>query len=324
MTYKKVPLSKINPDAMLPADIYLCLNEKYVKFKNLGESLGREKYDNFLSKGIKFLFINEKDEEKFLRWIDDKSAQEIEALVNQAGEANREVITASKAMQETIYEVFSDQELDLEKVDQLQGNVEDFVDKMRSNNQYSQALSVLVGRSNSIASHSIAVGNLSVYIAMSLGFGHQFALENIYLASIFHDYGKLKIPEAVLNNKNHVDHLESLHSHPDNSVLIIRKSEGIPEQVIKMIQEHHEYWDGSGYPRGMAGDALYKNSPILCLANELEEFLSANQDMPEIDRYKAAIDLVQEGGAVKWPPSFYPRVIEALKLGFISQRGLED
>lgn len=324
MAYKEIPIFKINPEANLPADIYLCLNEKFIKFKNIGESLGREKYDNFMSKGIKFLYIEEKDVERFANWIQDKNTQEIEAFVNQAGEENRETITNSKDMQEIVYDVFSDQSLDLEKVDKLQENVQDFVEKMRDNPHFANALTSLVGRSNSIASHSVAVANLSVYIAMSLGFGHQFALENIYLASIFHDYGKLKIPEQVINNPNHVDYLSSLHSHPDISVQIIRKSEGIPEQVIKMIQEHHEYWDGSGYPRGLSGEDIYKNSPILCLSNELEEFLTDNQNISEIDRYRLAIDMVKDGGSVKWPESFYPRIIEALELGFISQRGLEE
>ena len=49
MTYIKISISKINPDAMLPADIYLCLNEKYVKFKNMGENLTQEKFDTFMS-----------------------------------------------------------------------------------------------------------------------------------------------------------------------------------------------------------------------------------------------------------------------------------
>lgn len=324
MAYIKVEIFKINPDANLPADIFLCLNEKYIKFKNQGESLSQEKYDSFMSKGIKYLYIEEKDDQRFHQWIEDKNAQEIEAFVNQAGEENRDAIVASKEMQELVYDVFSDESLNLEKVDRLQENVQDFVEKMRTNSHYSQALTTLVGRSNSIASHSVAVGNLSVFIAMSLGFGHQFALENIYLASLFHDYGKLKIPENILSNPNHVDYLELLHAHPDNSVQIIRKSKGIPEQVIKMIQEHHEYWDGSGYPKGLSGDNLYKNSPILSLSNELEQYLSDNQETSDIERYKIAIDMVRDGGAVKWPESFYPRIIEALELGFISQRGLEN
>lgn len=324
MTYSKIPISQINPDAMVPTDIYLKLNEKFVKFKNSGENLTQEKFDTFMSKGILFLYVLEKDFPKFEAWLKDKSTQEIEAFVTRAGEEGREVYQDVKKLEEFVYEVFSDQDLSLEKIDHLQSNVQDFVEKMRSNAQYSKALSMMVGRSNSIASHSIAVGNLAVYISMSLGNAHQFALENIYLAAIFHDYGKLKIPEEILKNPDHIDYQEHMLNHPDNSVQIIRKSEGIPEQVIKMIQEHHEYWDGSGYPKGLKGDNIYKNSPILCLANELEDFLCHHKDLSEIERYKKAIELVQDGGATKWPPSFYPRIIEALKLGFISQRGLED
>ena len=159
MTYLKISISKINPDAMLPTDIYLCLNEKYVKFKNMGESLTQEKFNTFMSKGIKFLYVEQKDEERFNKWIEDKNAQEIEALVNQAGEENRDIITKSKDLQEVVYEVFSDEQLDLEKVDKLQDNVQEFVEKMRSNPQYSQALSTLVGRSNSMASHSKFIKN---------------------------------------------------------------------------------------------------------------------------------------------------------------------
>ena len=127
--YSEVMLAKVNPEAELPADVFIFLNGKHVKFKQKGDVLGREKYDLFMAKNVKSIFVEAEHVLEFLEWLNDTKAEDIEDMVKEAGEDNRELIEDSMEMKEMVYEVFSDEKLTPEKVTKIQEHVEDFVGK---------------------------------------------------------------------------------------------------------------------------------------------------------------------------------------------------
>ena len=125
-----------------------------------------------------------------------------EAFVSQAGEETRGFFKRAEGVREKVYDCFFEEELDVEIVEKLQENVSEFVEEINKNPITAQAIQLLADRNSTVADHSVNVANLSVYLAMALGHGHQFILENVYMGSIFHDYGKAKISEDLLTNKS--------------------------------------------------------------------------------------------------------------------------
>ena len=248
--YSEVMLAKLNPEAALPADVFIFLNGKHVKFKNKGDTLSKEKYDLFISKNVNSLYVESEHVLEFLEWITDQQTQDIEEIVKSAGEENREVVEDSVKLKEVVYQVFSEEKITNENVTIIQSHVEDFVGKIKEDPITAQAIAAIMKRNDDIAAHSVNVANLAVFLGMAVGHGHTFVLENLYMGSIFHDYGKAKIPAEIFGNPDHDDYDMWIRNHPENSVKIIRKSEGIPDQVFKIMLQHHEYYDGAVILKG--------------------------------------------------------------------------
>jgi HD-GYP domain-containing protein (c-di-GMP phosphodiesterase class II) len=324
--YSEVMLAKVNPEAELPADVFVFINGKHVKFKKKGDIIGQDKYDLFLSKNVKSIYIEAEHVLEFMDWLTDTKAEDINEMVGAAGEEQRENIEAAVEMKEMVYEVFSDEKLDQEKVDKIQGHVEDFVGKIQQDPITAQAIEAIMARNDDIAAHSVNVANLAVFLGMAVGHGHSFVLENLYMGSIFHDYGKAKIPPEVYNNPDHQDYDTWIKLHPENSVKVIRKSEGIPDQVFNIMLQHHEYYDGSGYPEGLKGAKIYSLAQIVSMANEIDNLLTETkqQGLNDVKRYQKVVAMLTMGDGTKWDPKFFPRVTQALKLGFLGDQHVDE
>jgi response regulator RpfG family c-di-GMP phosphodiesterase len=83
------------------------------------------------------------------------------------------------------------------------------------------------------------------------------ANEELSYGFILHDVGKIGIPDAVLNKPGPLDESEwaSMRQHPEIGVRIVNPI-GFSPIATDVILSHHERWDGSGYPNGMAGDEI--------------------------------------------------------------------
>ncbi len=117
--------------------------------------------------------------------------------------------------------------------------------------------------------HGYRVGRLSALLAAEIGWKPD-ACGAIELSARLHDIGKFGIPESILFSKNSLHKAERsfVASHTIVGAEILSKSE-IPQVRIaeEIARCHHEWWDGSGYPRGLKGIAIPKSARIVALAD---------------------------------------------------------
>lgn len=314
--FAEVVLSKVNPDTPLPTDVYLKVDGKYIRFKEKGDTINAEKYNLFISKGVTDIYISASEIMVFLEWINKSREDEVDEQVGDAGEESRGFFQSNQETKEKVYDTFFEDELNEEIVDKLQGHVSDFVTEINKNPITAQAIAALAKRNSTIADHSVNVANLAVYIAMSLGHGHQFVLENIYMGALFHDYGKAKIPANVLENTGDRMYSQAIQDHPDTGLKIVSKTAGIPKQVLQIIAQHHEQFNGHGFPKGLNGDEVYELAQIVSMANIFDNTLYEHRQKPTHDKYKRALKVVEYDKGKNWNPKLVPRALEALKLAF--------
>lgn len=317
--FSEVVLSKVDPERPLPTDIYLKVDNKFIKFRPKGEPIGKDKYELFIAKGVKNIFIPSDDIMDFLSWLNDLNEGEETTFVDQFGEESRGFFKRSKDFKEKVYDVFFEEELNTEIVGALQSNVAEFVDDIKQNPITSQAIALMLNKNSSVADHSVNVANLSVFIGMVLGHGHQFILENLYMGSLFHDYGKLKIDPKILENQGNRLYSQAVQDHPLTGVKMLRKTEGIPTQVLTIIQQHHEQFNGHGFPKGIGGDEIYELAQIVSMANVLDNTMKEHKQLPENERFRRAIKVLEFDNGKMWNPKYIQRVVEALAIA-LSQR----
>ncbi|MCG2585043.1 HD domain-containing phosphohydrolase [Massilia sp. TS11] len=124
------------------------------------------------------------------------------------------------------------------------------------------------------AGHEARVAQLAVAIGRELGLDAQ-RLQGLELAAIVHDVGKIRVPAEILNKPGRLDPIEyeMLKRHPESGYAIL-KDIAYPWPIARMVHEHHERLDGSGYPQGLRGEAILLESRILAVADVVEAMCS--------------------------------------------------
>ncbi len=313
--YAPFPISKIDPNSELVTDIYIKLKEKYIKFKQKGDSISAQKLNLFLSKNVKFLYIAIDQLQMFIDKMNAEKEINMRSLIDELGSEYKEIVESREELKEKIYETFADENVSSESVMLIQGMVTSVVEKVVNDEIPAKMLTKLLKLNNTIADHSVNVANLSVFFAMINGHGHQYVLENIYMGALFHDYGKIKIPAELLENPEHPKYVHAIQEHPLRGKKMISNLENIPPQVLTIIEQHHEQYNGKGFPAGIKGKDIYELARIVSIANVFEHTLTDNKNRPS-QMYKVAWKVLDYDRGIRFDPNLTPRIIDAIKLGF--------
>lgn len=123
--------------------------------------------------------------------------------------------------------------------------------------------------------HSVNVAVLSCVIGLAMKLSQQ-DLQNLVNAAILHDFGKMKVPDEILNKTDRLTgaEYEMMKKHVNFSYDIIADSLIITNEVKEAVLSHHENADGSGYPRGLVGDEISLIAKILHVADVYDALIS--------------------------------------------------
>ena len=139
-----------------------------------------------------------------------------------------------------------------------------------------ESLSATVdARDSYTAGHSRRVQKLSLAIGREIGLSDA-ELDLLGYAALFHDIGKLGIPDSILLKPARLS-LEEwgvMRRHADEGARIIERL-GFLADAVPAIRHHHERWDGSGYPDGLAGEEIPLGARIIHVADALDSMLTS-------------------------------------------------
>lgn len=115
--------------------------------------------------------------------------------------------------------------------------------------------------------HALNVSVLAMMLASEMKCS-EADVKLVGLAALFHDLGKVNVPDKILNKSEPLTKPEQhfFELHPHYGVEVGKKA-GLPEAVLEVIAQHHEHLDGSGYPRQLKGDAIRMPTRIVTIAN---------------------------------------------------------
>jgi PAS domain S-box-containing protein/putative nucleotidyltransferase with HDIG domain len=142
---------------------------------------------------------------------------------------------------------------------------------LRANDQAVQAMALAIEmRDPYTAGHQQRVTVLACALAREMGLAED-RIQGLRLAGLLHDLGKIVVPAEFLSKPGKLrDHeWEVIKDHPYFGFEIM-KGIDFPWPVAEMIYQHHEKWNGSGYPRGLAGEKILLEARILGVADVVE------------------------------------------------------
>ena len=123
--------------------------------------------------------------------------------------------------------------------------------------------------------HSVNVAVLSLITAITMGFNKD-KLRILGAGALFHDVGKTAVPENILMMATPltVDEEKLLEAHTTIGFHILRKIESLSLQVAHVVLQHHEHYDGTGYPRKLRGDEINEFARIITVADIYDRLTS--------------------------------------------------
>lgn len=133
-------------------------------------------------------------------------------------------------------------------------------------------------------------------------------------AALLHDIGKLEVSTDILNKDGRPDETEwkRIHGHPDAGLTLIGPLRDWLGGWAEAIRDHHERWDGSGYPRGLKRKQISLGGRVVAVADSYETMTAARPYKKPMSMAAARLELIESSGA-----HFDPAIVRAfLNIGF--------
>jgi putative nucleotidyltransferase with HDIG domain len=120
------------------------------------------------------------------------------------------------------------------------------------------------------AGHSLRVQRIAIALGEELGLGRE-QLDVLRFAGLFHDIGKIGVPDAILTKPDRLTELEFeiVKRHPGDGARIVGRLQRL-RAAVPAVLHHHERWDGNGYPHGLRGDGIPLEAAIVGLADAVD------------------------------------------------------
>lgn len=122
--------------------------------------------------------------------------------------------------------------------------------------------------------HSNRVSEYSVLIGQKLGLSKD-DLNKLYIGGLFHDIGKISIPDNILKKETKLtdDEYYRIQSHTELGVEILTKN-NVFKEIVPIVEYHHEKYDGNGYPFKLKGDQIPLMARITSIADSFDAMTS--------------------------------------------------
>lgn len=169
-----------------------------------------------------------------------------------------------------------------------------------------QLLMMIQVKSHRLYTHSLQVANYAVSIAAKIGLPYN-EIEQIRHAALLHDLGLLAVPNSVLQKYPYLNKREmSLYKqHASNGASMI---ENYPccQQILPYISNHHERWDGTGYPKHIRGVNIPLGARIIAVADYYDTIINPSTESWAKTKKDAINELFSANGIL-----FDPEIVKA-------------
>lgn len=145
--------------------------------------------------------------------------------------------------------------------------------------------------------HSLRTVRLTLLLGRACGISTHARLSVLCLGAVVHDLGKILIPGGVLHKEGRLteEEWEAVRRHPrDGARMLV--GVGAADEVCRVAAEHHERWDGRGYPAGLSGDRIDFNARLVAVADAFDAMTSERPYRPPLGYEEAAAELERCAG----------------------------
>ncbi|MDH5427900.1 MAG: DUF3391 domain-containing protein [Nitrospirota bacterium] len=164
-----------------------------------------------------------------------------------------------------------------------------------------------------LATHGVDTGVLAMAMGQECGC-EPSQLKILGLAAMVHDIGQLRLPLNLLRKiqpYSPKDH-KLIQAHCDMGEAMLNQFPEFPQESKRMVLQHHERLDGSGYPKGLKGEAISELTQILSIADTYDAQISGRCSQPPVPPARALSELYRAAVGGQYATSLVQRLIQLL------------
>jgi putative nucleotidyltransferase with HDIG domain len=164
-----------------------------------------------------------------------------------------------------------------------------------------------------LASHALDVCTLALIVAQTHGVAEE-EMEALGIGALLHDIGYVRLPRNLYRKKHGLTEQENavMQQHPALGLAILREAKEDREAVHRIVGEHHERGDGSGFPHKLKGDALSNLAQLVGLMDVYDGMLSRREGRPAMLQHDAIRQLFRLGDTGAFAMDLIEAVIRSL------------
>lgn len=213
------------------------------------------------------------------------------ALAEEAPRARKLHTEANRIVRHLLSDIRLGAQIELDKVEPL---VETMVDSIFANQNALLPLAGLKQHDSYTFEHSVSVCALMVAFSRGLELPRE-TIREIALGALLHDVGKARVPEAILNKPARLTEAEftQMKNHVVQSIILLQHTEGVSPTALQVAGQHHERYDGSGYPNGLQGDGISLYGQMAAIVNVYDAISSDrvyHKGMPPSEALKKLLE----------------------------------
>lgn len=280
-SFSKIKIDEFYSSQAVLFDIYIKLGtNKYLKILHAGDTFTKERIDKYKNeKKIENLYFHNNDRRKFVQYNNFLAKKLID---NEAVPVYNKVNQLKNVSEKFIEEAFT-QGMKPQIIEQGKEVCETVYNLIEKQDDLFQVLRSFQNFDPTAYAHAFLVTLYSTAIIKQFEWQSKTTIETTAMACMFHDIGKTLLPRELLElrpSQMTPEQLEQYQKHPELGLQIIESNRMINNSIKQIILQHHEAFDGTGFPHGKKGNKILTLANILCLADDFVHIMIDHKLQP--------------------------------------------
>lgn len=282
----------------LPFDLFLKISGDIILFKRSGDILPQRRLEDLIKHSIKEIYLLKNQKTLYLN-----SLKEIVKDPDSPDELRGRFIKETAFNH--IEDLFSNKDVST-VAEESTDLVEDMVEFISTDLSAATTLMKLSTHDYYTYNHSVNVSVYSIAICKSVLGDDKKLLVTAGLGGLLHDLGKRKVDLKIINKPGKLDsqEWEEMKRHPGYGYDLLQDVPTISEDIKRIVHEHHEHMDGTGYPKGLTETQILKLSRIASVADVFDA-LTTKRSYKEACPAKEALEIMANMPLGKFDPDVF-------------------
>ncbi len=338
----QIPIDRLFPEKSrsFPLFIYISANSHLILRYSPESEITQAQLIHYQKSHLKAFWAPNQYKPVWQKYLESHPAQLKEAAAtakpqNRAEKLAIATLTSGDLEQEEKMEILSRISIDLfSTIAEIEGKDKDRAEKaFRRCKSFAEDVIQVAARSHAMGTlfedmeviremamlHAAAVSTLTVLIALAMGYVEQELLTDLYLGGLLHDIGLSSIDDEVLSSN--LDTLTPgqkilFRGHVKQTLQILTQND-IPctPNVIDIIEQHHERFDGRGYPKSLRSFQVSELSQIVAYADTLDECMTGKRDgvVRTLMEALTLMDQHQSEGEAPFDPELHSTILQMIR-----------